>query len=130
MCHLNIGVTRAHMPSQVNIYANFCFNPVTLLPGPPGPESAWEARLENIKQHASNLTHVSPCIYALEPDGSFGVQNGHAQGNYSDIAPHIPALQAMGLGIIPIIYNVGGTSGICCFFGGVLYGAVLRFSLV
>lgn len=82
------------------------------LTGPPGPESTWAARLENIKQHASNLTHVSPCIYALEPDGSFGVQTGGGeQGNYSDIAPHIPALQAMGLKIIPIIYNIGGASG-------------------
>ena len=77
--------------------------------GPPGPDAAWDARLQNIRRHAANLTHVSPCIHALTSAGAFGVQTGGGeQGNYSDIAPHIPALKAMGLKIIPIIYNIGG----------------------
>ena len=76
--------------------------------GPPGPAAAWEARLADIAAHSVNLTHVSPCIHEFTAAGEFGNQDGKAQGSYADIAPHLPALQKMGLKIVPIIYNVGG----------------------
>jgi hypothetical protein len=78
--------------------------------GPPGPAATWEARLADIAAHATNLTHVSPCIHEFTAAGTFGNQDGKAQGSYADIAPHLPSLQQMGLKIVPIIYNVGGLS--------------------
>jgi hypothetical protein len=72
--------------------------PPQLYPPPSHHTAAsWDARIANIAAHKENLTHVSPCIHALEADGSFGVQTGGGeQGSYADIAPHIPSLQAMG----------------------------------
>ena len=78
--------------------------------GPPGPQATWEARLADIAAHAQNLTHVSPCIHELTAAGTFGNQDGKAQGSYDDIAPHLARLQQLGLAIIPIIYNVGGAA--------------------
>jgi len=53
--------------------------------------------------HRANFTAVSPPLYNIAMDGSFGRIAGEGSGSYADLYPHVRELQAIGLEVHPLI---------------------------
>jgi len=77
---------------------------------PPQPDSpaVWAARIEVMNKHKMNITHISPCVFSFGKGGEFAFNP--VQNKY--VVPHLPAYQAMGLEIVPLIDAAGGIGGL------------------
>jgi hypothetical protein len=51
--------------------------------------TGWSSRIATMKAHRDNFTAISPPLYNIALDGSFGRIAGSSAGSYADLIPHV-----------------------------------------